>query len=183
MRVSIKDLREHLLKVIPGLEEHGISDTTVRYLFKPVKKGTLTAKRYKSVVDACVPKKDNSRHKDNADAYYLLSRIKLRKELAAYIPEEYTVISADSMNKIRHGTLAGSRYHHIRKIYLTNDTPKYLDPDFPLQYKTIPDGLMILSNQKTNDLFIDEDFVNTNNMRKDGLANLQQETLKIMKID
>ena len=33
--------------------------------------------------------------------------------------------------------------------------------------------LMILSNQQTNDLFIDEDFVNTNNVRKDGLANLE----------
>ena len=171
--VSIKVVREHLLKVTPGLEEHGISDTTVRYLFKPVKKGTLTAERYKSVVDACVPKKDNSRHKDNIDDHYLLSRIKLGRELAAYIPEEYTVISADSMNKIRYGTLTFSRYHQIRKIYLTDDTPKYLDHDFPLQCKTIPDGLMILSNQQTNDLFIDEDFVNTNNMRKDGLANLE----------
>ena len=36
--VSIKDAREHLLKVIPGLEEHGISDTTVRYLLKKLKK-------------------------------------------------------------------------------------------------------------------------------------------------
>ena len=122
---------------------------------------------------ACVPKKDNSRHKDNIDAHYLLSRIKLRRELATYIPEEYAGISADSMNKIRYGTLAVSRYHQIRKIHLTDDTPKYLDHDFPLQNKTIPDGLMILSNQQTNDLFIDEDFVNTNNMRKDGLANLE----------
>ena len=145
----------------------------MQYLFKPVKKGTLTAERYKSVVDACVLKEDNSRHKDNIDAHYLLSRIKLQRELAAYIPEEYTVISADSMNKIRYGTLTVSRYHQISKIYLTDDTPKYLDHDFPLQYKTIPDGLMILSNQQTNDLFIDEDFVNTNNMRKDGLANLE----------
>ena len=43
--VSVNDVRDHLLKVIPGLSEHGLSVNTVRYLFKPVKKGTFSAER------------------------------------------------------------------------------------------------------------------------------------------
>ena len=157
--VSVQDIRDHLLEVIPGLKEHGLSVTTVRYLFKPVKKSLHSAERYKSAIDARVPRKDNSEHSDNLDAHYLLGRIKLRRELAASFPDECTVVSVDSMNKIKYGTLAVSRYHQIRKIYMSNDKPKYLDHDFPLPYKTIPDGIMILSNNKNDDLFVDDDIV------------------------
>ena len=50
--VSVKDVRDHLLDVIPGLAEHGLSENTVRYLFKPVKNGTFAAEGYKAVIDA-----------------------------------------------------------------------------------------------------------------------------------
>ena len=159
--VSVKDIRNHLHKSVPGLKEcGGISESTVRYLFKPVRKGTFAAEQYKSVIDAAVPCKDNSLRKDNVNAHYLSSRVKLRREFCAHFKEECTILSADSMNKIRYGTLAVSRYHQIRRIFLSNDTPKYLDHDFPLPYKTIPDGIMILSDNNENDLFIDDDLVN-----------------------
>ena len=79
--------------------------------------------------------------------------------MAAHIPDECLVLSADSMNKIRYGTLAVSRYHQIRKIYMSDDAPKYLDHDFPLPYKTIPDGIMMLSNNTEDDIFVDDDIV------------------------
>ena len=45
--VSVQDIREHLLKVVPALKEYGgISVTSVRYLFKPVRKGTFVAENY-----------------------------------------------------------------------------------------------------------------------------------------
>ena len=45
--VSLKVIREHLIKEIPGLQEHGINETSVHYLFNPVNKRTFTAARYK----------------------------------------------------------------------------------------------------------------------------------------
>ena len=35
--VSVQDVRDHLIKVVPDLKDHGISETSVRYLFKPVR--------------------------------------------------------------------------------------------------------------------------------------------------
>ena len=61
----------------------------------------------------------------------MLSRIKMRRELAFYVHDECTVVSADSLNKIRYGTMAVSRHHQIRKIFLSDDAPKYPDHDFP----------------------------------------------------
>ena len=66
--------------------------------------------------------------------------------MATHFSEECVVLSVDSMNKLRYGTLCVSRYHQIRKIYMTDDAPRYKDHDFPLKYKTIPDGIMILGD-------------------------------------
>ena len=66
------------------------------------------------------------------------------------------------MNKIRYGTTGVSRYHQICKIFLSDDAskyPKYPGHDFPLPYKTIPDGVMILSDSKDDDLFIDDNLI------------------------
>ena len=54
-----KDVREHLLKVVPCLKDHGISESFGRYIFKLVRKGTFVAENYKYVIDATVPCKDN----------------------------------------------------------------------------------------------------------------------------
>ena len=58
--VSLKNITEHFIKEIPGLSEHGTSEMNVRYLFNPVNKIAFTVARYKSVIDAAVPCKDNS---------------------------------------------------------------------------------------------------------------------------
>ena len=115
-------------------------------VFKPVKKGTHAASRYKRVIDVEVPKKDNSLHNFHENGHVLHSRIKLRREMATHFSEECVVLSVDSMNKLRYATLCVSRYHQIRKIYMTDDAPRYKDHDFPLKYKTIPDGIMILGD-------------------------------------
>ena len=168
-----------MIKEIPGLREHGISETSVHYLFNPVNKTTFTAARYKSVIDAVVPCKDNSRRKENLDAHYLLRRIKLRRKIAAYFPDEITIVSANSMMKIRYGTLTVSRYHQIRKIFMNSDKPKYLDHDLPLPYKTIPDGIMILSNNKDDDLFLHDDVVIDETASCNTVQELQEKAITI----
>ena len=177
--VSLRDIREHLIKEIPGLRKHGISETSARYLFNPVNKRKFTEARYKSMIDAAVPCKDNSPRKENLDVHYLLSRIKLWREMAAYFSDEITIVSADSMNKILDGTLAVSRYHQIRKIFMSSDKPKYLDHGFLLPYKTIPDGIMILSNNKDDDLFLHDDVVIDETVRYNTLQELQEKVITI----
>ena len=180
--VSVKDVKWHLCQAIPGLREFGISDSTVRYLFKPVKEGIFAAERYKSVIDASVPQKDNSKHKDNIDAHYMLSRIKMRRDLAAYVRDEWTVASTDLVNKIRYGTMAVSRYHQIRKIFLSDDAPKYPDNNFPLPYKTVPDGVMFLSDNKDDDSFIEGNLIeNSLESNKNQLTELEIKAKKVQK--
>ena len=80
------------------------------------------------------------------------------------------------MNKIRYGTLAVSRYHQIRKIFMNSDKPKYLGYDFSLPYKTIPDGIMIISNNK-DDSFLQDKVVTDETARYNNLQELQEKTI------
>ena len=51
----------------------------------------------KSVIDASVPQEDVLKHKDNIDAHYMLSRIKMKSEFATFIivRDECTVKGQD----------------------------------------------------------------------------------------
>lgn len=81
--VSVEEVREHLLQNIPGLAEHGLSKTTVRYLFKPVNKCRNTSKHYKEVVKCRVPSKDNSGRGSDENSHYLHSLPSLTREYAS----------------------------------------------------------------------------------------------------
>ena len=135
--VSVQEVREHLLKTIPGLAEHGLSKTSV--------KGRRSAKLYKGVVDCKVPRKDNSGRQSDEHSHYLHARVNMRMEHAFLFEEEHIVFSADAMNKILVGdVLCVSRYHQIRKLYMVGDRPITKDHDFPMGYKIIPCGKMPL---------------------------------------
>eukprot|EP00111_Clytia_hemisphaerica_P022411 TCONS_00065867-protein len=108
--VSLNDIRDHLLKVVPGLAEHGIAPNTIRYLFVPVHKSRSSSKRYLGIVPCKVPKKDNSGRTENENNHFIHSRVGMRFEHAATYNKDYSMISADAMNKIHVGTLAVSRY-------------------------------------------------------------------------
>ena len=143
--VSVQEVREHLLKTIPGLAEHGLSRTYVKYFFKPVHQGRRFAKLYKGVVDCKVPRKDNSGRQSDEHPHYLHARVNMRMEQAFLFEEEHIVFSADAMNKILVGdVLCVSRYHQIRKLYMVEDRPITNDHDFPMGYKIIPCGKMPL---------------------------------------
>ena len=53
--VSLEDIKNHLLKKIPGLAEHAISRNAIRYMFVPVNKRHSSAARYKSWIQCKVP--------------------------------------------------------------------------------------------------------------------------------
>ena len=54
-----------------------------------------------------------------------------------------------------------------------------MDHDFPLPYKTIPDGITILSNNKDDDLFLHDDDVIDETVRYNTLQELQENVITI----
>ena len=139
--VTINEIREHLLKNIPGLKEHGINKQTFRWLFKLVRKDNDVAVCYKGIINATIAKEDNTGRAHKGDSHFVLSYLRLRRELVECFREETTIVSTNNMNKIRYGAPAVSRYHQIHKIYM-NDAPQLSDNNFPDSYKTIPCGLI-----------------------------------------
>ena len=56
---TLEELRDHLLKVVPGLKDAGCSRTALAYMFFPPHKGRKGTARYKSYIPARVPCKRN----------------------------------------------------------------------------------------------------------------------------
>ena len=104
----------------------------------------------------------------------------MRRELAVYVRDECRVVSTNSMDKIWYDTLAVSQYHQIHKIFLSDDALNYPDYGFPLPYKTIPDGVMILSDNKDDDLFIDDNLIT--NLLKNNKNQLTELKIKVKEI-
>ena len=104
----------------------------------------------------------------------------MRRELAVYVHDECRVVSTNSMDKIWYDTLAVSQDHQIQKICLSDDALNYPDYDFPLPYKTIPDGVMILSNNNDDDLFIEDNLIT--NLLKNNKNQLTELEIKVKEI-
>ena len=143
---TLEELRDHLLKVVPGLKDAGCSRTALEYMFCPPHKGRKGASRYKSYIPARVPCKRNDIRKKSDDAHYLFSRVKMRREFAQEFNDEVAVISCDDMTKLKvGGILMVSRYHQIKKFYPEDDSPEYDDHDYNLPgYLITPSGYMLL---------------------------------------
>ena len=76
---------------------------------KKVLSSSFSFTRYRSLVSCKVSKKENSLRKDSQQAHFIHSRVAMRLEHAQKFHTDYTVISADAMNKVHVGTLAVSR--------------------------------------------------------------------------
>ena len=143
--VTIVDVRKHLLETIPGLKEHGISESTVSRLFHAPNLHRTASSRYTGLVDCKVGVKDNTCREFHEDNHYLFARNKQRREMAQYFAPDSNTISIDDMAKVKVGAPAVSRYHQIRKIYPSGDTPNLKDHDFPVsQYLLNVSGYMFL---------------------------------------
>ena len=130
--MSLRDIQSHLLKVIPGLSERGISRDAIHTLMVPPKLNGSRAHRYKKLIDAKVSGKRNDYREDSLNQHFLFARIKYREEFVAKFREEAEFYSADDMNKIRMGpSTAVSQYHQQRRFFIGEDTPNLNDHDFP----------------------------------------------------
>lgn len=80
--VTVEEVKKHLLQNIPGLSEYGLSENSVRNMFKPVHRSRNASKKYKGFVDCKVPQKDNSGRLSNENSHFLHSRVNMRLEQA-----------------------------------------------------------------------------------------------------
>ena len=150
--VTLEDLRKHLLKVIPVLQESGLSRTTVHELMFPPRQKTQNSKRYKGLVSARVGVKLNNLPQNaHEDIHFCSSQVKIAMEFGAKHDDKVAVMSADDMNKVNIGVPAVSRYHQLRHFFMSGDDPNLPDHDFPVTggNKIVPSGYMFLKPRRT----------------------------------
>ena len=98
----------------------------------PVGKGTTASKRFKSLIPACVPAKRNTGVKiTHPDFHYISCQVNLVNQLAQICEKNTISLSVDNKMKVEVGNPATSRRNNIHKFYLLEDSPNYLDHDFP----------------------------------------------------
>ena len=83
--VSITQIKEHLIKAVPGLKEHGISKTTIRRLFQPPNRENTVSRRYTALIDARRAMKSTSYREYHPDNHYLFARNKHRRGILLII--------------------------------------------------------------------------------------------------
>ena len=77
--VSITQIKEHLMKAVPGLKEHGIAKTTIRRLFRPPNRGNTVGRRYTALINSRRAMKSTSYREYHPDNHYLFARNKHRR--------------------------------------------------------------------------------------------------------
>ena len=65
----------------PKLKEKFVGMATITYMFIPVKNITHSADRYKGLIDAKVPLKNNSETQVKNNAHFLFTRVWLRSRM------------------------------------------------------------------------------------------------------
>ena len=140
--VSLKDMASHVKRTL-GID---VSVDTIHRLLKPVRNGTTSSKRFKSLINARVPPKKNSGEKKiHPYFHYTNSQVNLVNEMATLCSDGTLCLSVDNKNKVEVGNPAANRRTQIRSFYLENDAPNYNDHDFPYRNsKLTPAGYQIL---------------------------------------
>lgn len=144
--VTLAEIRKYLMDKIPELKTGGISRNTIQRLMQAPHKGRRSQSYYKGLVGARVPRKDNSAlYKEHEDRQFCSSLVKACVEFGRRFENDTLVLSCDNMNKVNVGVLAVSRYHQIRRFFMTTDSPCYPDHDFPAPNSKIsPAGYLVL---------------------------------------
>ena len=139
--VKLDDLRAHVIKNVPGLEK--ISRAKIHNLLQPARANTKAAARHIEAVEARVAQKRNDVSKEHPDSHEYAAQKKHIEHFAARHSEKVTIISGDSKNKVHIGGQAVSRYHQLRSFFPIDDSPNFMDHDFPTpSYLIEPDGYM-----------------------------------------
>ena len=100
-RVTIPQIRSHLLEKVSGLKSHGISLSTTRRLFETPTKRNKTHAPYKNYTEAQVGVKINCYREYHEDSHNLFGRNKQRQELASLLKNEIAIISTDDKAKVK----------------------------------------------------------------------------------
>ena len=143
--VTLNDITRHVKKEL-GIE---VSRHTIHRLLRPKRTGTTTSKRFKSLINARVPPKNNSGEKRlHPHFHYTCAQINIVNEMATLCQKGTLRMSVDNKNKVDVGTTAVSRRCQIRTFCLQQDAPTYFDHDFPYRNsKLTPAGYQILTPQ------------------------------------
>jgi hypothetical protein len=112
--------------------------------FNPPRKGSTSAKKFQSAVNARVaPKRNDARRMDSA-THFARAQQNLLAEWHAY--HEQLNFSGDDMNIIQVGRPAVSRYHQTRKFNMNGKGVDYDVHDFPTAELGMKlGGFMVLS--------------------------------------
>ena len=109
-----------------------IGKDTIHRLLLPHRKKTTASKRFKSLIEARVPPKQNSSEKKtHPDFHYTSAQVSLVNQLAQLSSHNTVLLSVDKKMKVEIGNPATSRRSNIRRFYLVKDAPNYCDHDFP----------------------------------------------------
>ena len=126
--VRMREIVDHVEKEL----QLSVGRTTLRHLGNPAHEGGRQARRYKKEVPFKLAHKRNNKRLDvTGNSQHACAEIALARELMARNSEETVSLSCDSMNKLKVGTLAVSRYHQIKQFFLKMYEPCYNDHDFP----------------------------------------------------
>ena len=144
--VRLEDIRAHVIANVNGLDK--ISRTKIYYLMKPARENTRDAARHQDGIDVRVGTKQNNLSNSHPDSHEYFAQKRNIQQFASLFPEEVSIFSCDSKNKVHIGGQAVSRYHQLRTFFPVDDAPNYLDHDFPTpSYLIEPDGCMLLQSK------------------------------------
>ena len=103
-------------------------------MMNPEWRGTHPSKRFKLLINACIPLKNNGGEKQvHSDFHYTCSQINIVNEMAILCSTGAVRLSVDNKNKINVGTLADDRRCKINIFRLVHDSLNYNDHDFPFK--------------------------------------------------
>ena len=140
--VCLDDIVKHVektLKIYPSRD-------TIHRLMNPPRKNTIASKYYKSLVNACVPPKRNTKEKQlHPDFHSTCAQVSIVNQMAHICRDNTLVMPVDNKNKVEVGIPATSRRTQIRSFHMVNQSPVYNDHNFPNQdCKLVPAGYQIL---------------------------------------
>lgn len=143
--VSLKNISDHVKNTL-GIS---VNKNTIQRLMVPPRQKTIASKRYKHLINACVPPKRNDREKATHDDFqYTCAQVNLVNELAVIHSTNTLSLSVDNKNKVDVGIPATSRRCQVRQIYIQDNGPNYNDHDFPHpNSKLVPAGYLILKEK------------------------------------
>ena len=143
--VTLNDITCHVRKEL-GIE---VSRHTIHHLLTPKRTGTNASKRFKCLINACVPPKNNSGEKrEHPHFHFMSAQINIVNEMGTLCQNGTPRMSVDNKNKVDVSTTAASRRCQIRTFCLQHDAPTYDDHDFPYRNsKLTPAGYQILTPQ------------------------------------